>query len=145
MCSDLVTNSYGESWDLSCEKLRLPAYIHWVPVQKIRGPKLKNAWALVNQTVNLKKEAKTLCYWHHAKLHYNSFLTISDARYLPLSKPKTLALAPQCYSNAERKQITTLRLKAITKFINAVWLTFYWSPRDAWCFHLAEGLCSCGI
>ena len=35
-CSDLVTNSYGESWDLSCEKLRVPVQIQWVPVQKAK-------------------------------------------------------------------------------------------------------------
>ena len=38
-----------------------------------------------------------------------------------------------------------LRLKAITKFINAVWSTFYWFPTEVWCFHWAEGLCPCGI
>ena len=96
--------------------------------KKARSPKLKMLEPLCNQTVNLEKDAKTLHYWQHAQLHCNSFVTISDARYLPLSTPKTLTLAPQCYSNAERWQITMLRLKTL---INAVWLTFYWSPTDA--------------
>ena len=30
MTSDFVTNSYGESWDLSCEKSWVPVQNQWV-------------------------------------------------------------------------------------------------------------------
>ena len=32
--SDFVTNSYGESWDSSCEKSLVPVQTQWVPVKK---------------------------------------------------------------------------------------------------------------
>ena len=49
MYSDFVTNSYGESWDSSCEKSWVPAVItsesHF---KKTRSPiKIENAWAFM--------------------------------------------------------------------------------------------------
>ena len=38
-CIDPVTNSYGESWDSSCEK-------SWVPVKK-KESEIENAWAFM--------------------------------------------------------------------------------------------------
>ena len=55
--SDFVTNSYGESWDSSCEKSWVPVQNHWVPVQKSFSP-----WVFCKQTVNLKTDSKTLYY-----------------------------------------------------------------------------------
>ena len=43
---DFVTNSYGESWDWSCEKPSVPAQKHWLPVQKHECP-----GSLCNHTV----------------------------------------------------------------------------------------------
>ena len=34
--SDFVTDSYGESWDSSCETSRVPVQNQWVPVKKKR-------------------------------------------------------------------------------------------------------------
>ena len=39
--SNFGTNSYGESWDSSCEKSCVPGHNQWVPVQKTGSPKLK--------------------------------------------------------------------------------------------------------
>ena len=50
----LVTNSYGESLDSSCEKYWVPVQKHWVPdKKKITSPWLKMLGPLCNQTVNL--------------------------------------------------------------------------------------------
>ena len=45
----LVTNSYGESWDSSCEKYWVPVQKHWVPGKKknIYKSVIENAWAFV--------------------------------------------------------------------------------------------------
>ena len=61
-CSDIVTNSCGESWDSDCEKLLVPVQNHQVPVQKTTNPTLKMLGPLCNQTVNLKTVPKTLYY-----------------------------------------------------------------------------------
>ena len=44
MTSDFVRNSYGESWNSSCEKT-------WVPVQKHWDSKLKKLGSLCDQAV----------------------------------------------------------------------------------------------
>ena len=60
---DFVTNSYGESWDSSCEKSWVPVHNQWVPVQKNKESQIENASGpLCNQTVNLETDAKTLHY-----------------------------------------------------------------------------------
>ena len=42
----LVTNSYGEYWDSSCEKYWVPVQKQWVPVKKnIYKSVIENAWA----------------------------------------------------------------------------------------------------
>ena len=41
LVSDFVSNSYGESWDSSCEKLWVPVRNQWVSGKKKRSPKLK--------------------------------------------------------------------------------------------------------
>ena len=61
-CSDIVTNSCGESWNSDCEKLLVPVQNHQVPVQKTTNPTLKMLGPLCNQTVNLKTVPKTLYY-----------------------------------------------------------------------------------
>ena len=48
--SDFVTNRYGEFWDSSCEKSR-------VPVKKKKSPKFKMFGPLCNQMVNLKTDS----------------------------------------------------------------------------------------
>ena len=61
LSSDFVTNSYGASWDSSCEKSWVPVQNQWVPVKKKR---VRN-WMLgplCDQTVNLKTDSKTLYY-----------------------------------------------------------------------------------
>ena len=55
--SDFVTNSFGESWDSSCEKSWVPVRNHWVAVQKTVSP-----WLICNHTVNLKTDSKTQYY-----------------------------------------------------------------------------------
>ena len=60
-CRDFVTNSYGESWDSSCEK-------SWVQVKK--SLKLKILRPLCNQTVYQKTDSKTL-YYSILKLKYS--------------------------------------------------------------------------
>ena len=61
--SDFITNSYGESLDLSCEKSSVPAQNQWAPViEKQTSPKLKMLGPLRNQTLNLKTDSKTLYY-----------------------------------------------------------------------------------
>ena len=46
--SDFVTNSYGESFDSSCEKLFIvPVPNQWVSVQKNEESKTENAWVFV--------------------------------------------------------------------------------------------------
>ena len=57
--SDFVTNSYGESWDSSCEKSWVPGHNQWVPAEKKQGFMLG---PLCNQTVNLETDGKTLHY-----------------------------------------------------------------------------------
>ena len=32
--TDFVKNGFGESWDSSCEKSRVPVHNQWVPVKK---------------------------------------------------------------------------------------------------------------
>ena len=59
-CSGFVTNSYGESWDSSCENSWVPVHNQWVPVQKTMRPKLRMLGLFCNQTVNLKTDSKTL-------------------------------------------------------------------------------------
>ena len=39
--SDFVTNSYGESWDSSCEKSRVPVQKQWVPKLKMLAQAFK--------------------------------------------------------------------------------------------------------
>ena len=56
----LVTNSYGESRDSSCEKSWVPVQNQWVPVQNPMSPKLKILGPLCNQTFHLKTDSKTL-------------------------------------------------------------------------------------
>ena len=41
--SVFVINSYGESWDSSCEKLWVKVQNQWVPV-KINESEIENAW-----------------------------------------------------------------------------------------------------
>ena len=44
----LVTNSYGEYWDPSCEKYWVPVQKQWVPVKKnIYKSVIENAWVFV--------------------------------------------------------------------------------------------------
>ena len=63
--NDFVTNSYGESWDSSCEKYWVPVQNQWVPVKK-KTPKLKMlrpfAWAC-NHTV--LRQTQKLCITVH--------------------------------------------------------------------------------
>ena len=51
MISDFVRNSYGESWDSSCEKTRVPVQNYWDSVQKSTSSKLKKLGSLCNQAV----------------------------------------------------------------------------------------------
>ena len=71
----LVTNSYGESWDSSCEK-------YWVPVQKHWVPDIKNTqvcnWKCLGLCVTRQliwlislTDSKTLYYWNTLKLKYS--------------------------------------------------------------------------
>ena len=43
---NFVTYGYGESWDSSCEKSRVPVQNQWDPVQK-KESKIENAWAIM--------------------------------------------------------------------------------------------------
>ena len=43
LCSDFVTNSYGKSWDSSCEKSWVPVQNQCVSVQKNES-KIEIAW-----------------------------------------------------------------------------------------------------
>ena len=67
MTSDFVTNSYGESWDLSCEKSWVPFQNQWVPVKKNKSD-IENAWAFMYQTKQLIwRQTPKLCiilYWN---------------------------------------------------------------------------------
>ena len=60
--SDFVTNSYGESWDSSCEKSQVRVQNQRGPVKKKMSAKLKIPGPLCSQTVNLKTDSKTLYY-----------------------------------------------------------------------------------
>ena len=68
--NDFVRNSYDEWWDSSREKSWVPVQNHWGLVQKTTSPKLKILWPLCNQTVNRKKDSKTL-YYSILKLKYS--------------------------------------------------------------------------
>ena len=65
LSSDFVINSYGESWDSSCEKSWVPVQNQWVRNWML-GP-------LCNQTVNLKTDPKTM-YYSALKLKYSPIL-----------------------------------------------------------------------
>ena len=41
------TNSYGESWDSSCENSWVPVQNQWVPFKKKKEPEIENAWAVM--------------------------------------------------------------------------------------------------
>ena len=58
-CSDFVANTYGESWDSSCEKSSVPVHTQ---LKKTRTPKLKMPGPSCNQTVYLETDAKTFYY-----------------------------------------------------------------------------------
>ena len=60
-CYKKINNSYGASWDSSCEKSWVTVQNQSVPVKK-KSPKLKMLGPLCNQTVNLKTDSKTLYY-----------------------------------------------------------------------------------
>ena len=51
MTSDFVRNSYGESWDSSCEKSWVPVQNHWDSVKKTTCSKLKKLGSLSDQAV----------------------------------------------------------------------------------------------
>ena len=51
MISDFVRNSYGESWDSSCEKTWVPVQNHWDSVPKTTSSKLKKLGSLSDQAV----------------------------------------------------------------------------------------------
>ena len=60
--SDFVTNSYGESWDSSCENHESLSITNESQLKKTRSRKLKMLGPLCYQTVNLETVAKTLHY-----------------------------------------------------------------------------------
>ena len=69
---DFVTNSYGESWDSSCEKL-------WVPVQKWVWH-WKCLGLYVTRPVNLKADSKTLYYWQYTEIKIGFFYLKAQQR-----------------------------------------------------------------
>ena len=40
-------NSYGESWDSTCEKLWVPVQTHWVPIKKSNESQTENVWSFM--------------------------------------------------------------------------------------------------
>ena len=43
----LLQNSYGASWDSSCEKSWVTVQNQWVPVKKKKESQIENAWAFM--------------------------------------------------------------------------------------------------
>ena len=45
---DFVTNSYGESWDSSCERSLVPIQNQWVSESQLKTKsEIENAWAFI--------------------------------------------------------------------------------------------------
>ena len=83
---NFVTNSYGESWDSSCEKSWVPVHDQCVPVKKkqgVRNWKYLGFYSVCNETVNMETGAKTL---------YHSLLKLKYSRSIYLKHKKDLIL-----------------------------------------------------
>ena len=80
-CSNFVTNSYGESFDSSCEKIMSPCPEQVSPQLKSKQGVLKRKWLvpLCNQTVNLETDAKTL-YYSLLKLKYSPSINLKHKK-----------------------------------------------------------------
>ena len=68
--SDFVAYSYGESWDSSCEKSRVPVQNQWVPVKKKRVRNWKCLGHYVTRQLIWSTDSKTL-YHSILKLKYS--------------------------------------------------------------------------
>ena len=94
--SDFVTDSYGESWDSSCETSRVPVQNQWVPVKKKRVRNWKCLGLYVTRQLMWSQTPK-LCitvYWNlNAVLLFSS--TTKAKRNMHRYKTTTIITATE--------------------------------------------------